>query len=97
MGIVDTWHATSNFKIMTHAFKKILQKLNSNNKSHSRHFTYDSCAEIGLKVKRIEEDQELQNIVLSIHHAFIITLDASTASKIIENQNGNRFITTQTK
>lgn len=77
--------------------KKILQKLNSNNKSHSRHFTYDSCAEIGLKVKRIEEDQELQNIVLSIHHAFIITLDASTASKIIENQNGNRFITTQTK
>ena len=27
MGIVDTWHATSNFKIMTHALKKVLQKL----------------------------------------------------------------------
>ena len=76
---------------------KIVTKLNSNNKSHSRHFTYDSCVEIGLNVSKIEDDQELQNLILSVHHAYIITLDASTATKIIENQNGQRFITTQSK
>jgi len=27
LGIVDTWHATTNFKIMTHASKKLLQNL----------------------------------------------------------------------
>lgn len=76
---------------------KIVNKLNSNNKSHSRHFTYDSCIEIGLNVSKIEDDQELQNLILSVHHAYIITLDASTATKIIENQNGQRFVTTQSK
>lgn len=77
--------------------KKIVAKLNSNNKSHSRHFTYDSCLEMGLNVLKIENDQDLQNLILSVHHAYIITLDASTATKIIENQNGQRFITTQSR
>lgn len=77
--------------------KRILNKLNSNNGSHSRHFTYDSCKEIGLNVVKIEEDQELQDAILSVHHSFVITLDATSATKIIENQNGNRYVTTQSK
>lgn len=77
--------------------RKIVAKLNSNNKSHSRHFTYNSCLEMGLNVLKIENDQDLQNLILSVHHAYIITLDASTATKIIENQNGQRFITTQSR
>lgn len=84
-------------KIANKKVSKIVNKLNSNNKSHSRHFTYDSCVDIGLNVSKIEDDQELQNLILSVHHAYIITLDASTATKIIENQNGQRFITTQSK
>lgn len=73
----------------------IVKTLNANNKSHSRHFTYDICKELGLKVECLEDDQELQEAVLSIHHAFIITLDASAATKMIENQNGARYITSQ--
>lgn len=74
---------------------KILTKLNANNKSHSRHFTVDFCQELGLNVESLELDQELQDIVLSAHHAFVITFDNSTATKIIENHAGARFVTHQ--
>lgn len=77
--------------------KSIVGKLNANNKSHSRHFTFDFCRELGLKVEALEDDQELQELVLSVHHAFIITLDATLATKIIENQNGARYISSQQK
>lgn len=77
--------------------KGIVAKLNANNRSHSRHFTFDFCKNLGLKVEALEADQELQELVLSVHHAFVITLDVTPATKIIENQNGARFITTQQK
>ena len=76
---------------------KILNKLNANNKSHSRHFTVKFCKSLGLNVEMLEEDQELQDLVLSIHHAFIITFDTSNATKIIENHLGARFVTHQSK
>ena len=82
-------------KTVAKKVKKILNTLNSNNKSHSRHFNYDFCKQIGLNVEKIEDDQELQDLILSVHHSFIITLDSSMATKIIENQNGLRYITTQ--
>lgn len=76
---------------------KIVSKLNANNKSHSRHFTYDFCKSLGLNVEELEADQDLQELVLSVHHAFVITIDATAATKLIENQNGARYITTQKK
>ena len=75
--------------------KTIVKTLNSNNQSHSRHFTFDFCREIGLNIESLEENQELQEAVLSIHHAFIITFDTTNATKIIENQNGARYISSQ--
>ena len=74
---------------------KIVAKLNANNKSHSRHFTFDFCKDLGLKVTALEDDQNLQEAVLSVHHSFIITMDATAATKLIENQNGSRYITSQ--
>ena len=74
---------------------KILKTLNANNKSHSRHFTVDLCQDLGLNVEMLEADQELQDLVLSVHHAFIITFDSSSATKIIENHTGARFVTHQ--
>lgn len=76
---------------------KIVKKLNANNKSHSRHFTVDFCKELGLNITELESDQTLQELVLSVHHAFIITIDATAATKLIENQNGARYITSQKK
>ncbi len=84
-------------KAVNKKVKGIVGKLNANNKSHSRHFTYDFCKQLGLKVEALEADQDLQELVLSVHHAFIITLDATLATKIIENQNGARYITSQQK
>lgn len=45
-----------------------------------------------MKIIPLEDDPELQDLVLSIHHAFVITFDGSTAIKIIENQNGKRMV-----
>lgn len=74
---------------------KILNKLNANNKSHARHFTLDDCQKLGLNVVPIEADQDLQELILSVHHAFIITIDNSGAAKLIENHTGARYITNQ--
>jgi len=60
--------------------------------SHARHISLDKCREIGLKVKSLEEDDELQDAVLSVHHACIHTLSGTPAFKIIENHLGKAFI-----
>jgi hypothetical protein len=57
-------------------------------KSHARHLSPQRCADMGLKVTRLEDDQRLQDVVLSVHHASILTLAGTAAFKIIENQNG---------
>ena len=75
----------------------IVRKLNANNKSHSRHFNFEFCKNLGLNVLALESDQTLQELVLSVHHAFVITIDATAATKIIENQNGARYISSQKK
>lgn len=72
--------------------KKIVSKLNANNKSHSRHFSLDFCKDLGLKIEELEQDQQLQDLVLSVHHAFIITIDGAQVSKIIENQLSTRYV-----
>lgn len=60
--------------------------------SHARHLSADKCKSIGLKINLIEDDQELQEAILSVHHAVIHTLGETPAFKIIENQNGVAFI-----
>ena len=61
-------------------------------KSHARHLHIERCREIGLKIVALEEDQELQEKVLSVHHACMLTLSATGAYKIIENHRGVAFI-----
>ena len=61
-------------------------------KSHSRHLSAAWCKSIGLKVTMMEEDQELQEAVLTLHHACLHTLQSTAAFKLIENQSGVAFI-----
>jgi len=63
-------------------------------KSHARHLSASKCKEIGLKIEMLEESQELQDAVLTVHHACIHTLSGTPAFKIIENHNGTAFIQT---
>lgn len=62
------------------------------NKSHARHLSMAKCKEIGLKIVEMESDHELQDLILSVHHICIHTLQATNAFKIIENQDGIAFI-----
>ena len=50
------------------------------------------CESIGLKVKHLEDDQELQDKVLLVHHIYFHTLSSTPAFKIIENHDGKAFI-----
>lgn len=61
-------------------------------KSHARHLPMSRCRELGLKVAALEEHPELQEAVLSVHHAFMVTLSSTPACKLIENHNGVAFI-----
>ena len=68
----------------------IVAKLNEHDdsKTHGRHFNVEFCKSIGLKIELLEEDDELQDAVLSIHHAYMLTLGGTDAVKIIESNNG---------
>lgn len=74
--------------------ENILSFLNNNEytKLHSRHIDFDKAKEIGLNVKRLEDDDELQDLVLSVHHCYMHTFDNSRAIKIIENNNGGATV-----
>lgn len=73
---------------------KILAELGDHalTKSHARHLSMERCKEIGLKVTELESDDKLQDAVLSLHHACMLTFSDTSALKIIENHNGVAFI-----
>lgn len=60
--------------------------------SHARHLSATRCKSMGLVVEMLEEDQDLQEAVLSAHHACTLTLAQTGAFKIIENHLGIAFI-----
>ena len=100
--LLSEWLSNYMFEGETDAEKKakvtrIVSKLNANNGSHSRHFSFDDCKALGLNVFALEDDHELQELVLSVHHSFIISFDASAATKLIENQIEARYITNQNR
>lgn len=74
--------------------KKVVQELGSHalTLSHSRHITRDQARSLGLKIVDIEKPPELQDAVLTVHHACVLTLQSTAAFKIIENQNGTAHI-----
>lgn len=72
--------------------KKILEKLTDYKQSHSNHIHFDECKNLGLKVSNLEDDQTLQDAVLSLHHANVLTVTNTTAVKIIENHLGKSYI-----
>lgn len=60
--------------------------------SHSRHLSPATCAEMGLRIEMLETSQELQDAVLSVHHAYMLTMSQTAAFKIIENHRGAAFV-----
>ena len=72
-------------------FKKLFND-NSISKLHSRHYSKEKVKKAGLNVIDLESDPKLQDLVLSLHHSYIITLEHSLITKIVENQIGSTYI-----
>jgi hypothetical protein len=60
--------------------------------SHGRSVTIEDLRNLGLKVDPLEDDQEVQDLVLSVHHATSHTFNGTAAVKIIENHLGRAYI-----
>ena len=73
---------------------EVATKLSSStlNKNHSKHLHFEECQGYGLKVVRLEDDQDLQERVLAVHHAYMHTTTNTAAIKIVENQIGRALV-----
>ena len=63
--------------------------------SHGRRVGRDQVREIGVKVIDLEDDDDLQDAVLSVHHATMHTFSGAPVSKIIENHLGRSWVRLQ--
>lgn len=61
-------------------------------KVHARHYRYQECRDHGLIIKLMEDDNELQDKILSVHHCFMITLQSTEALKMISNNLKKDYI-----
>ncbi len=77
--------------------KKIVRRLTDyrGNKTHVRHIHFDELKDMGLKVSLIEDDQNLQDVVLTVHHCFMHSLMNTAAFKMIENHKGSALVKQQ--
>lgn len=65
---------------------------NKNSYSHARHIPKEACKKAGLHIIDLEDDQDLQDAVLSLHHTYMILFDKFSISKVVENQTGGCFV-----
>ena len=73
---------------------KMVEKLSDHKatKSHGRQISSEEAKEIGFKIIDLEEDNELQDLVLTVHHTFMHTFENSPSLKIVENHRGIAMI-----
>lgn len=57
-------------------------------KTHGRPINYKLARDKGLRITLLEDDQILQDKVLSVYHATLVTFDVAPCVKIIENHLG---------
>src|ERR1700756_382652 len=62
--------------------KAVLNALGSHSKtlSHGCHINIEEARKLGLEIIALEDNKELQDVVLSVHHSFIVTLSATAAA-----------------
>lgn len=96
--VVEDWLRRGMFKGVKGAAqkaKKVVEALGNHaaTRSHSRHIHIDDCIKMGLKIQKLEDNDTLQDLVLTVHHAYMQTFnEAPWVSKIVENDNGVAMI-----
>lgn len=63
-----------------------------NFKTHGRFIDRVQARELGLTIENLEDDQEFQDLVLSVFHATTLTFGTGRSAKIIENHEGKAFM-----
>lgn len=93
-GCMFAGNTTTERKAAKTKAQAVVKKLTdySGNKTHSRHIHFDELQRMGLKVVLLENDDTLQDLVLTIHHCYMHALMNSPAFKIIENHMGAAMI-----
>ncbi len=96
--LVTEWLSTCMFKNSKNRKTKVDDIVNglathSFSKLHDKHYDFEDCKKIGLKVVALEKDSVLQDLVLSIHHSYVLSSYVLPSSlKYIENNNGQTFV-----
>lgn len=95
--MVEQWLVTGMFKGKKDGkrlAKAIVKELGTHSLtlSHARHISLEKAQELGLDVLALEADNEMQDAVLSVHHACIQTISSTSTYKLVENQTGMAFI-----
>jgi hypothetical protein len=93
--LVENWLGCFMFKDeKTDKAKKIADFLSnhSNFKTHGKHINAIEAKELGLKIEMLEDNQDLQDKVLSAFHATMHAFGSTNTAKVVANQNGNCFI-----
>lgn len=97
--LVTEWLETGMFQgdpDATQKTERIVNFLASNQatKLHDRHIGREEIQALGVKVVPFDGDgnDDLQDAVLSIHHAMMLTLSGTATCKIIENHEGERSL-----
>ena len=97
--LVANWLAEGMFEeekqgALKKATQLVREHLNNHkaSKTHDRHFGLEKCKSFGLKILEIESDQELQELVLSLHHATMTSIETMGSIKIIESQQNKPWL-----
>jgi ClpP class serine protease len=74
--------------------RKVVKELgdHATTKTHARHISKAKAESIGLVIESMEDDDALQDAVMTVHHACVHTLTSTPALKIIENHKGAAFV-----
>ncbi len=91
--LVTEWLKTGMFKGEKRAaakIKRIVDYLNDAQRTftHDNHIDIEQARGLGLKVEALEQDQELQDLVLTVHHAYMETFNQVPLLKAVENHEG---------
>lgn len=94
--IVTEWLSTGMFRDELDATGKAQEVVkffsdHVSTKTHSRHIHLDDCVRLGMNMRALEDDQQLQELVLSIHHAAMYAFAVTPAFKFIENHQGQAY------
>lgn len=94
--LAERWLTGVNPHIDMNKVKKVF--INHNHSySHSRHISKDDCLSAGLPITNLEDNQDLQDAVLSLHHCYMILIDMISIVKIVMNQEGRAFLQNKNK